>query len=135
MTQESANPTKQRKRERDAPLHERNKFVRATLFEELREEYNTRTVRVSEGDTVEVMRGDDAGEEEEVLRVDLDETKVYVESVTVEKTDGEEVPRSLDASNLRVTDLDLSDPVRQERLEEIEEQNEEYVADTEEGEE
>jgi len=135
MTQESANPTKQRKRERDAPLHERNKFVRATLSEELREEYNTRTVRVSEGDTVEVMRGDDAGEEEEVLRVDLDETKVYVESVTVEKTDGEEVPRPLDASNLRVTDLDLSDPVRQERLSEIEEQNEEYVADTEEGEE
>lgn len=125
MTRESANPSKQRKRERDAPLHERNKFVRATLSDELREEYNTRTVRVSEGDEVEIMRGDDKGEENEVMRVDLDDTKVYVEGVTVEKTDGEEVPRPLDASNLRVTDLNLSDPVRQERLEEIAEKNEE----------
>lgn len=132
MTRESANPSKQRKRERDAPLHERNKFVRATLSEELREEYNTRTVRVSEGDEVEIMRGDDAGEEEEVLSVNLDETKVYIEGVTVEKTDGEEVPRAIDASNLRVTDLNLDDPIRRERLEEIEEQNEEYEADTDE---
>jgi len=125
MTRESANPSKQRKRERDAPLHERNKFVRATLSEELREEYKTRTVRVSEGDEVEIMRGDDTGEENEVMRVDLDDTKVYVEGVTVEKTDGEEVPRPLDASNLRVIDLNLTDPVRQERLNEIANSNEE----------
>ena len=33
------------------------------------------------------------------------------------RADGEEVPRPLDASNLRVTDLDLEDDRRQERLE------------------
>ncbi len=121
----SKQPRKQRKNREEAPLHERNKYVRATLSDELREEYGTRSVRVSEGDTVEVMRGDYAGEDEEVLRVDLDETKVYVENVTVEKTDGEELPKPVDASNLRVTDLNLQDPVRQERLENVGEEDEE----------
>jgi large subunit ribosomal protein L24 len=119
MTENTTQPRKQRKARDEAPLHERNRFVRATLADDLREEYGTRSVRVSEGDTVEIMRGDYAGEEEEVLRVDLDETKVYVENVTVEKTDGEEVPRPVDASNLRVVDLNLDDPVRVERLEEV----------------
>lgn len=119
MTENSTQPRKQRKERDEAPLHQRNRFVRATLAEDLRQEYNTRSVRVSEGDTVEIMRGDYAGEEEEVVRVDLDETKVYVENVTVEKTDGEEVPRPVDASNLRVIDLNLDDPVREERLEEV----------------
>jgi large subunit ribosomal protein L24 len=119
MTEKATQPRKQRKARDEAPLHQRNRFVRATLSEDLREEYGTRSVRVSEGDTVEIMRGDEAGEEEEVIRVDLDETKVYVENVTVEKTDGEEVPRPVDASNLRVTDLNLDDPVRVERLEEV----------------
>ena len=122
MTEKATQPRKQRKEREEAPLHKRNRFVRATLSDELREEYGTRSVRVSEGDTVEMMRGDDAGEEEEVLRVDLDETKVYVENVTVEKTDGEEVPRPIDASNLRVTELNLDDPERVERLEEVGEQ-------------
>ena len=122
MTEKATQPRKQRKEREEAPLHKRNRFVRATLSDELRAEYGTRSVRVSEGDTVEIMRGDDAGEEEEVLRVDLDETKVYVENVTVEKTDGEEVPRPIDASNLRVTELNLDDPERVERLEEVGEQ-------------
>lgn len=118
MKEKSKQPRKQRKERDEAPLHKRNKYVRATLSDELREEYGTRSVRVSEGDTVEIMRGDYAGEEEEVLRVDLTETKVYIEDVTVEKTDGEEVPRPVDASNLRVTELNLQDDERAERISE-----------------
>ncbi|MDZ7688015.1 MAG: 50S ribosomal protein L24 [Halobacteriales archaeon] len=119
MTRKSKHPGKQRKERAQAPLHRRNKYVRATLSDELREEYGTRSVRVSEGDTVEVLRGDYAGEEEQVLRVELDETKVYVEDVTVEKTDGEEVPKPVDASNLRVTDLNLQDGEREKRIETV----------------
>ena len=113
----SRQPHKQRKRERNAPLHEKQKQVRATLSDELREEYGQRSVRVNEGDTVEVLRGDYAGEEGDVVNVDLREAVVHVEDVTLETADGEEVPRPVDASNLRVTSLDLSDPRRQERLE------------------
>ena len=113
----SKQPSKQRTRQRRASLHEKQKQVRAHLSEDLREEYGTRSVRVAEGDTVEVQRGDHAGATGEVVAVDLKEAVVHVEDVTVEKADGEEVPRPLDASNVRVTDLDLSDDRRQARLE------------------
>ena len=110
-------PSKQRTNQRRAPLHEKQTQVRATLAEDLREEYGQRNVRVNEGDTVEVMRGDYAGEDGEVVNVDLRDAEVFVEGVTVEAADGEETPRPVDSSNLRVTDLDLDDDVRAERLE------------------
>jgi large subunit ribosomal protein L24 len=114
-------PRKQRTRTRDASLHERQNQVRAPLSDDLREEYDQRNVRVNAGDTVEVTRGDFAGEEGEVLKVDLRDSVVHVEDVTLESADGEEVPRALDASNLRVTDLDLDDDRREARLESDEE--------------
>jgi large subunit ribosomal protein L24 len=113
----SQQPDKQRQSTRDAPLHERHSQVRATLSADLREEYGQRNVRVNAGDTVEVLRGDDAGEEGEVLKVDLAKAVIHVEDVTLEKTDGEEVPRPLDTSNVRVTSLDLEDDKREARLE------------------
>jgi large subunit ribosomal protein L24 len=110
-------PRKQRNQRRDAPLHERQKHVRAPLSPELREEYGRRNARVNAGDTVEVMRGDHAGTEAEVAEVDLKDETVLVEEVTVEKADGEEVLRPLDASNVRVVELDLEDERREARLE------------------
>ncbi|MCU4798884.1 50S ribosomal protein L24 [Halobacteria archaeon HArc-gm2] len=110
-------PSKQRTNQRRAPLHEKQKQVRATLSDDLREEYGQRNVRVNAGDTVEVMRGDYAGEDGEVAAVNLDDATIHVEGVTVEAADGEEVPRPVDASNLRVTSLDLDDDRREARLE------------------
>jgi large subunit ribosomal protein L24 len=109
-------PSKQRTQTRRADLHERHDQVRATLDSDLREEHGQRNVRVNAGDTVEVMRGDFAGEEGEVVDVDLKDAVVHVEDVTVEAADGEEITRPLDASNVRVTDLDLSDDRREQRL-------------------
>lgn len=110
-------PSKQRTNQRRAPLHEKQTQVRATLSADLREKYEQRSVRVNAGDTVEVMRGDDAGEDGEVAAVHLRDATVDVEGVTVEAADGEEVPRPVDASNLRVVDLDLDDDRRKARLE------------------
>jgi len=114
MTQQ---PHKQREAQREAPLHERHKQVRSPLSTELREQYDRRSVRVNEGDTVEVMRGDFAEETGEVVQVDLRDATIQVDGVTNETVDGEEVPRPLDASNVRVTSLELSDPRREQRLE------------------
>jgi large subunit ribosomal protein L24 len=113
----SKQPSKERTRQRRAPLHEKQKQVRAHLSEDLREEYGQRSVRVNAGDTVTVQRGDFAGQSGEVVDVDLRSAVVHVEDVTNEKADGEEVPRDLDASNLVVTGLDLGDDRREERLE------------------
>jgi large subunit ribosomal protein L24 len=113
----SKQPRKQRNDDASASLHDRHRKVRATLSEDLREEYDQRNVRVNEGDTVEVMRGDFAGESGEVVDVDLKAATVSVEDVTLEAADGEEVPRALEPSNVRVTDLNVEDDRRQERLE------------------
>jgi large subunit ribosomal protein L24 len=110
-------PHKQRAQTRDAPLHERHKQVRARLADDLREEYDQRTVRVNQGDTVEIMRGDFAGEDGEVTNVDLRDATIEVEGVTNETVDGEEVARPLETSNVRVTSLNLEDELRVERLE------------------
>ncbi|AGN02177.1 50S ribosomal protein L24P [Salinarchaeum sp. Harcht-Bsk1] len=113
----SKQPRTQRNQTANADLHERHDQVRSTLADDLREEYGTRRVRVNQGDTVEVMRGDFAGESGEVLRVDLKDAVVHVEDVTVETADGEEVPRPLDASNLKVTGLEVDrDPERESRI-------------------
>lgn len=113
----SKQPHKQRTREERAPLHEKHRQVRATLAGDLREEYGRRSARVNAGDTVEVMRGDFAGEEGEVVTVDLQDAVVHVEDVTLETADGEDVARALDASNLRITELTLDDDRREARLE------------------
>ncbi|WP_440764630.1 50S ribosomal protein L24 [Natronorubrum sp. DTA7] len=113
----SEQPTKQRNETARAPLHKRQKQLHATLSDDLREEYGTRRTRVNAGDTVEVMRGDDAGESGEVLRAILEDGTIHVEGVTVETADGEEVPRPLAPSNVRLTDLDLEDERREARLE------------------
>jgi large subunit ribosomal protein L24 len=111
-------PHKQRNRQERASLHDKQKQVRSPLSPELREEYGQRSVRVNAGDTVEVQRGDFAGESGEVVNVDLRAAEIHVEDVTIETADGEEVPRPLDASNVQVTDLDLEDDLREARLEE-----------------
>ncbi len=110
-------PRKQRNRTERAPLHKRHEQVKSPLSNDLREEFGQRSVRVNAGDTVEVMRGDFAGEEGEVVKVDLKEATIHVEEIALEKADGEDVMRPLDASNVRVTDLDLSDDRREARLE------------------
>ena len=112
----SKQPHKQRNQTERAPLHEKQRQVRATLSPDLRDEYGGRSVRVNAGDTVEVMRGDFAGEEGEVMNVDLRSATVEVKDITVETADGEDVARSLDASNLRVTELDLDDDRREHRI-------------------
>jgi large subunit ribosomal protein L24 len=114
-------PHKQRNRQERATLHEKQKQVRAPLSAELREEYGQRSVRVNVGDTVEIQRGDFAGESGEVIDVDLRAAEIHVEDVTIETADGEEVPRSLDASNVQVADLDLEDDRREARLQEDDE--------------
>ncbi len=113
----SKQPHKQRNETERAPLHQRQKQIHATLSDDLRDEYDTRRTRVNAGDTVEIMRGDHAGEEGEVLTVDLTEQVIHVEDVTIETADGEEVPRPLEPSNVRITDLDLEDDRREARLE------------------
>jgi large subunit ribosomal protein L24 len=112
----SKQPRKQRKIRYNAPNHARGQFLSAPLAPALREKYNTRRVRVVKGDTVKVLRGDFAGEEGIIDAVDTNACRLIVHGVMVTKSDGTEVPRPVDPSNVQITKLNLKDKIREERL-------------------
>jgi large subunit ribosomal protein L24 len=112
----SKQPRKQRRERRKAPLHKKQKFMRAPLSKDLRGKYGKRNVRVAKGDTVRVMRGEFAGEEAKVQSISLKDERINVDGVVVPKADGTEVAMSIHPSNVMITRLYLKDKVREEIL-------------------
>jgi large subunit ribosomal protein L24 len=109
---------KQRKTQYNAPTHLKSKMVASHLSPELRKEFDRRSARVVAGDTVRVMRGEEelVGLEGKVTKVDTETGRIIVEGVTVPKADGTMEARSVHASNLEITKLDLKDTWRKARL-------------------
>lgn len=112
MKIESKQPRKQRKARYNASLHQRQKLMSAQLSHELKSKYNKRNLPVNVNDTVMVMRGDHTGTEGKVELVDLKKGTIIVESVSVAKADGTEVPRPIQPSNVMITKLELNDDIR-----------------------
>lgn len=108
----SSQPRKQRKYRYTAPLHVKGRFLSSHVSEDLAKEHGIKTIRVVEGDTVKVMRGDHAGTEGKVREVDVKHESVTVDGVSIVKADGKEVPRRLHASNLLITKLNTDDERR-----------------------
>ena len=117
---ESSQPRKQRKARYTAPSHVNTKYLNAPLSEALKEKYTKKTLRVVKGDTVKVTRGDFVGNEGLVDAVDTKNSKIVVHGVSSTKADGTEVPRSVDASNVQITKLNLADKRRVAKLGETE---------------
>ncbi len=107
-------PGKQRKMSLNAPMHKRQKKMRAVLEKDLREDFNKRSLGLKSGDEVKVMRGDFKDKESEVRDIDLKNLKVTLEDVKKEKVDGTEVRPKIDPSNLMIIDPDLSDKKRED---------------------
>jgi large subunit ribosomal protein L24 len=113
----SKKPRKQRKFLFTAPLHVRRKFLSAHLSKELKEKYKTRSFPLRKGDEVEVMRGEFKKKVGKIARVDLKKCRVYVEGITVKRTDGTERLAPIHPSNLRILKLALEDKKRLKALE------------------
>jgi large subunit ribosomal protein L24 len=116
----SKQPRKQRKARYTAPAHIRTKYLNAPLSDALKENYKIKTLRVVKGDTVKVTRGDFVGDEGLVDGVDTKNSKIIVHGVSSTKADGTEVPRPVDASNVQLTKLNLTDKRRETKLSEVE---------------
>lgn len=112
----SKKPKKQRKYRYNAPLHVKRKFLSAHLSEELRKKYNRRSFPVRKGDEVEIMRGEFKKKKGKINRVDLQETKVYIDGITRKKVDGSDISVPIHPSNLRITELYLKDDKRLKAL-------------------
>ena len=109
-------PRKQRKRLYQAPLHKRYKRFSAPLSPKLKKSYNTNSVPVRTGDTVQIMVGDRKGFEGKVTGVDRTRYRVFVEGATREKVDGTQVPIPIHPSKVMITQLNLDDKWRREIL-------------------
>lgn len=113
----SKKPSKQRRLLYTAPLHRRGKIMSVHLSPQLREKHGVRRLPIRTGDTVRVLRGDAKGMEGKVTNVDRKKFKVYIEGLTRKKQSGDTVPTPIYYSKLMIMNLDLSDPVRKEKLE------------------
>ena len=113
----SKQPRKQRGERMSAPLHRRQKFLRAPLSEEEREKYSKRNTRVVKGDVVRVLRGDHAGTEGKVQTVDIKRGILMIDGITLEKADGSETAKPTYPSNVVITKLNLKDEFRKDLLE------------------
>lgn len=112
----SSQARKQRKWRANAPLHKRRKMVCSPLSMELKKKYNRNAVAVRKGDTVRVTRGSERGHKGEVMDVDLSKYRIYINGMISKKTDGKEVERPIDASNVVIVELYDEDRKRMDAL-------------------
>jgi large subunit ribosomal protein L24 len=89
----------------------------APLSEDLQDRYGIKRMPVKVKDKVLILRGDFAYSEGEVTEVDLKRMRIFVNGVTVEKTDGTEQFYPVHPSNVVITDLNLKDERRSRIIE------------------
>lgn len=112
----SKQPRKQRKYTYNAPFHTKHRFVGAHLSPELRKKYGQRSVHLRKGDTVKILRGRFKGKTGKVDRIDLKNTKAYIQGIEIEKKDGSKARYPIHPSKLLVISLELDDKKRKLKL-------------------
>lgn len=124
----SKQPRKQRRARYTAPYHRRHREMSAPIDRGLRERQLSRgflyprAIPVRKGDRVLIVRGEGrTGSASKVAKVDRKARKVYVEGFTYFKSDGTELQRPLDPSNLVIINPDWSDVRRRKLLNRVNE--------------
>lgn len=109
-------PSKQRKMLYQSPAHRLRKLLNAPLSKDLRKSQGRRSYPVRKGDTVKIVRGDFAGIEGKITKMDTHRQRVFVEGVTREKVAGTSTNVSVHASKVLITKLNLDDKWRAESV-------------------
>jgi large subunit ribosomal protein L24 len=105
----SKSPRKQRRRIRNASIHERKNLLKCRLDEFLQEEYGLRSLVIKKGDLVRIMRGQFRETEGKVTNVSYKKGVVYLDSTTITKADGKEAHVPIHPSNLMLVKLELDE--------------------------
>ena len=98
-------------------FHTRSKQLGSQLSEELRKKYGKKSVRVIEGDSIKIVRGEFKGVDGKIAKVSTKKSSVAVEGVKKEKTKGDKFDVYIHTSNLLVTGLNTEDKWRIAKLE------------------
>ena len=119
----SIQPRKQRLARYTAPYHRRHREMSAPIDRGLRERQLSRgfmyprAMPVRKGDRVMIVRGEGKSKSAtKIAKIDRKARKVYVEGFTYFKSDGTELQRPIDASNLVIINPDWSDIRRRNLL-------------------
>ena len=87
-------------------------MLSARLSNDLTKNHKVRRLPVRTGDSVRVMRGDFAGLEGKVQRVDYSNGRIFVEGMAREKSAGLSSQLPVHVTKVRITNLNLSDKWR-----------------------
>ena len=87
------------------------------LSESLRKKYGKKSVRVVEGDSVKVIRGEFTGVDGKVTKVSAANNGLTIEGVKKEKLKGEKYDVFIHTSNIEITGLNTDDKWRINKLE------------------
>ena len=101
----------------EAPLSVRSKLLCSHLSKDLKKKYNKRSVRVTEGDTVKVVRGEFKGVSGKITSVSSLKNGIAIEGIKKEKLKGGNLDVYVHTSNVIVTDLNTEDKWRTAKLE------------------
>jgi len=113
----SKQPRKQRKYRANAPLHIRNKMMRAPLSKELQKKYKIGNITARVGDRIKVQKGKYKGKLGKITRRDLKNYKIFLKEAEVQKKDGTSYPYPISPSNVIILELNLDDKIRKAKLE------------------
>jgi large subunit ribosomal protein L24 len=109
-------PSKQRKLLYQSPAHRIRRLLSAPLSEDLRKSQARRSCPVRKGDTVKILRGDFAGIEGKITKVDTNRQRIFVEGVQRERVAGTSTNVSVHSSKVVITKLNLDDKWRSDSL-------------------
>lgn len=119
----SIQPRKQRLARYTAPYHRRHREMSAPVDKGLREKQLARgfkyprSMSVRKGDRVLIVRGEGKAKSTTIVaKVDRKARKIYVEGFTYFKSDGTELQRPIDPSNVVIINPDWSDIYRRKLL-------------------
>ncbi|HSG84414.1 MAG: 50S ribosomal protein L24 [Nitrosopumilus sp.] len=100
-----------------ATFQTKSKQLGSALSKDLHKKYGKRSVRVIEGDSVTILRGEFKGVDGKVAKVSTQKSSVAIEGVKKEKTKGDKFDVYIHTSNLVVTSLNSEDKWRIAKLE------------------
>jgi len=100
-----------------ATFHTRSKQLGSQLSDELRKKYGKKSIRVVEGDSIKIVRGEFKGVDGKISKVSTKKSSVAIEGVKKEKTKGDKFDVYIHTSNLVVTGLNTEDKWRIAKLE------------------
>ena len=95
----------------------RGKQAGSHLSKQLRQKYGQRSVRILNGDTIKVIRGEFKGVDGKVIKVSTAKHTIAIEGVKKQTRKGDKVDVYINSSNVVITNLNMDDKWRTVRLE------------------